>query len=158
MAEIASIGGGLAIQAQITARNLRQREELPRPVQVARQARTTKKQALANDRLAQALQFRTQTVDDGQRTQQADQILFDAQSESQDIQFSDQQFDLLQDDITEETLRARALENEPGPPPPLPPLEQVGTVLTAEDIEARDRLNDVPEPIQPRGSLVDISV
>ncbi len=158
MAEITSIGGGRAIQAQINPRNLLQREELPRPVQVARQARAAKKQALANEGLAQAIQNRRQTVNDGQQTRRADQVLFAAQSEFQDIRFSDQKFELLQTDINEETLRARALENEPGPLPPLPPRELSGTVLTPDEIETRDRLNSVPEPNLPRGSLVDISV
>ena len=156
MAEITSIGVGRAIPAQTNPRTQRQREEFPSPVQVARKARAAKKQALANERLAQALQLRSQTVTDEQRTRLASQILFDAQRESQDIQFSDQQFELLQADITKETLRARALENEPAPLPPLPPSELTGTVLTPGDIEARDSLNSVPEPNLPRGSLVDI--
>ena len=157
MAEITSIGVGRAIQAQTNPRTLRQQEESLRPVRVARQARAAKKQALASERLAQAIQLRTQTVNDGRRTRQADQALFNAQRESQDIRSSDQQFELLQADITEETLRARALENEPGPLPPLPPSELTGAVLSPGDIEARDRLNSVPEPNLPRGSLIDIS-
>ena len=156
MAEIASVGIGRAIQAQINPRSLRQREERASPVQNPRQARATKKQVRANEKLAQAIQLRTQTVNDEQRTRLAGQILFDAQRESQDIRFSDHQFEFLQAEITEETLRARALENEPEPPPPLPLGELTGAVLTPDDIEARDRLNSVPEPNLPRGSLVDI--
>jgi len=157
VADIASIGGGRAIQAQINPRNLRQREEFPRPVQVARHARATKKQELSNGRLAQAIQHRTQTANHGLRTRQADQALFAAQSESQDIRFSDRQAALCIADTAEEALRAQALKNEPGPPPPLPPREPTGTVLTPGDIAARDRLNSAPESILPRGSLIDIT-
>ncbi|MBC8339743.1 MAG: hypothetical protein ISR51_08110 [Rhodospirillales bacterium] len=156
MAEIASIGVGRAIQAQINQRNLPQREERAAPVQTTRQVRSAKKQELANEKLAQAIQRRRQTVDDARRAQLADQALYAAQRKSQNIQDSDRQYALLQADITEETLRARALENESGPLPPLPPRELTSTVLTPADIEARDSLNSVSESNLPRGSLVDI--
>ena len=147
MAEIASVAVGRAIQARTDDRNLRRREERARQELVqARQAQVTR-QAQAAEELAVARRLRTQTVDDEQRTRLADQKLFDAQRESQDIRFSDRQFEFLQAEITEETLRARALDNDTGPLPPLPPGEPAGTVLSADDIEARDRLNSVPETI-----------
>ena len=154
MAEIASVAVGRAIPAQTNPRNLRQREERARQELVqARQAQVTRKAQKAAEELAQASQRRTQTVTDEQRTRLAEQTLFDAQLESQDIQFSDQKFEFLQAEITEETLRARALENEPEPLPPLPPGELVGTVLAADD-----RIDEIPfDPNLPRGSLVDIS-
>ncbi len=157
VAEIGPVTVGRAIPAQTSPRRTPRQEELARQVNVlARQAQVTKKAERASDQLAQARRRRTQTVTDERSARLADQKLFDAQRESQDIQFSDQQFELLQADITEETLRARALENETGPLPPLPPGELTGTVLTPGDIEARDGLNSVPEPNLPRGSLIDI--
>lgn len=147
MAEIASITASRAGQARADARNLRRRGDQSRQELLqARQAQVAR-QAQAAEELAVARQRRTQTVIDEQRTRLADQKLFDAQRESQDIRFSDERFEFLQAEITEETLRARALENETGPLPPLPPGELTGTVLTAADIEARDRLNSVPEPV-----------
>ena len=147
MAEIASVAAGRAGQAIADTRNLRRREVRARQeLDQARQARVTR-QAQAAEEQAVARRRRTQTVTDERRTRLADQKLFDAQRESQDIRFSDERFEFLQAEITEETLRARALENETGPLEPLPPGEPTGTVLTAADIEARDRLNDFAEPI-----------
>ncbi len=147
MAEIASVAVGRAIQVRADARNLRRREELARQELVqARQAQVTR-QAQAAEELAVARRRRTQTVDDEQRTRLADQKLFDAQRETQDVQFTDRQFQNLQAEISEEILNARALEDQPGPLPPLPPGELSGTVLSADDIEARDLLNSVPETI-----------
>lgn len=147
MAEIASVAAGRAGQAIADTRNLRRREVRARQeLDQARQARVTR-QAQAAEEQAVARRRRTQTVTDERRTRLADQKLFDAQRESQDIRFSDERFEFLQAEITEETLRARALENETGPLEPLPPGEPTGAVLTAADIEARDRLNDFAEPI-----------
>lgn len=147
MAEIAFVTVGRALQVQTDAKNLRRQEErarqeldLTRQAQVAQQVRT------AGD-LEQARRNRTQTVVDEQRTRLADQKLFDAQRESQEVRASDERFDNLQAEISEEILRARALEDDTGPLPPLPPGELTGIVLTPGDIEARDRLNSFSEPI-----------
>lgn len=147
MAEIAFVTVGRALQVQTDAKNLRRQEERARQeLELTRQAQVAQQVRTAGD-LEQARRSRAQTVIDEQRTRLADQKLFDAQRESQEVRASDERFDNLQAEISEEILRAQALENDTGPLPPLPPGELTGIVLTPGDIEARDRLNSFSEPI-----------
>ena len=159
MAEIAPVTVGRAIPAQ-TARNQRPQGERARPeldearqTQVARQAKFT-------EDLAKASQSRTQTVTDEQRTLLADQNLFDAQRESQDIQFSDQQLAFLQAESTDELAfdllerdrSVRLTDRREGD----------RDFLVQQQIDqqiAEARIAEIPfDPDLPRGSLVDISV
>jgi len=148
VAEIGPVAVGRSTPPQTLPRTSHHREELDRrELLQARSGRRTKKVEKAAAEVAHASKLRVQTISDERRTRVADLKLHEAQRRSQDIQTNDHKVADLHAGIADEVQRARAREDQPGPLAPLPPGELVGTVLTAADIEAKGRLNSVPDAI-----------
>ena len=147
MAEISAVTVGRANQLIADSSNERRREVRARlEIEQARQAQTARQEQAIEDQ-AKAFRRRTQTVDDRQRTRQANEDLFEAQREADEIKTSDRRVAFLRDRVSGDFLRDRAFETDPEEFEPLPLRESVGRVLIGEETEIRDRLNTFADPI-----------